>query len=121
MFLHADSEDSDHTGQMLRMIRVFDGRTGQFVGFVMRRLKYFANSFIKTHVIVAVIIINLVSIQLGQYQGSMCIKFMKQRLIHQNRVRGFKRYKDTLTTTMLMICTKSLSNLPYHKCVLSLR
>ena len=32
MFLHADSKDSDQTG-------VFTGRTGHFVGFVVRRLK----------------------------------------------------------------------------------
>ena len=38
-FLYADSEDSDQTGQMPRLIWVFDGRTCHFVGFVMRRLK----------------------------------------------------------------------------------
>ena len=38
MFLHADSEDSDQTGQMPRLIWVFAGRKGHFVGFVMRRL-----------------------------------------------------------------------------------
>ena len=37
-FLHADSEDSDQTGRMLRLIWVFAGRTGHFVGFVIRRL-----------------------------------------------------------------------------------
>ena len=35
MLPHADSEDSDPTGQMPRLIRVFAGRTGDFVGFVM--------------------------------------------------------------------------------------
>ena len=44
MFLHADSEDSDQTGQMPRLIRVFAGHTGHFVGFVKRRLKYFQTS-----------------------------------------------------------------------------
>ena len=39
-FLHADSEDSDQTGRMTRLIRVFAGRTCRFVGFVMRRLIY---------------------------------------------------------------------------------
>ena len=34
-FLHADSEDSDQTGRMPRLIRVFAGRTGHFVSFVM--------------------------------------------------------------------------------------
>ena len=34
----AYSKDSDQTGQMPRLIWVFAGRTGQFVGFVMRRL-----------------------------------------------------------------------------------
>ena len=39
-FLHADSEDSDQTGRMPRLIWVFAGRTCHFVGFVMRRLNY---------------------------------------------------------------------------------
>ena len=37
-FLHADSEDSDHTGRMPRLIWVFTGRTCHFVGFITRRL-----------------------------------------------------------------------------------
>ena len=37
--LHADSECSDQTGRMPRLIWVFNGRTCHFVGFVMRRLK----------------------------------------------------------------------------------
>ena len=36
-FLHADSEDSDQTGRMPRLIWVFAGRTGHFDGFVMTR------------------------------------------------------------------------------------
>ena len=40
VFLHADNEDSDQTGQMPRLIWVFAGRTGHFVGFVMRQLKW---------------------------------------------------------------------------------
>ena len=39
MLLHADSEDSNQTGWMPRLIRVFAGHKGNFVGFVMRRLK----------------------------------------------------------------------------------
>ena len=39
-FLHADSEDSDQTGRMPRLIWVFAGRTCHFVGFVIRRLNY---------------------------------------------------------------------------------
>ena len=38
MFLHADSEDSDQTVRMPRLIWVHAGCTGHFVGFVMRRL-----------------------------------------------------------------------------------
>ena len=37
-FLHADGEDSDQTGRMPRLIRVFAGRTGHLVGFVVHRL-----------------------------------------------------------------------------------
>ena len=36
--LHADSEDSGQTGRMPRMICVFAGRTGHYIGFVMLRL-----------------------------------------------------------------------------------
>ena len=36
--LHADSEDSDQTGRMPRLICVFVGRTCHFVGFVMQWL-----------------------------------------------------------------------------------
>ena len=39
-FLQADSEDSDQTGRMPRLIWVFAGRTCHFVGFVMRQLIY---------------------------------------------------------------------------------
>ena len=37
-FLHADSEDSDQTGRMPRLIWVFAGGTCHFVGFVTMRL-----------------------------------------------------------------------------------
>ena len=37
--LHADSEDSDQTGRMPRLIWVFAGRTCHFVGFVTHWLK----------------------------------------------------------------------------------
>ena len=37
-FLHADSEDSDQSGRMPRLIWVFAGRTCRFDGFVMSRL-----------------------------------------------------------------------------------
>ena len=39
-FLHADSEDSDQTRWMPRLIWVFAGRTCHFVGFVMTWLKW---------------------------------------------------------------------------------
>ena len=39
-FLHVNSEDSDQTGRMPRLIWVFVGRTCHFVGLVMRRLNY---------------------------------------------------------------------------------
>ena len=35
---------TDQTGQMPRLVRVFVGRTGHFVGFVMRQLKWFLSS-----------------------------------------------------------------------------
>ena len=41
MFLYVDSEDSDQTGRMPRLIWVFTGRKGHFVGFVMRWLNYY--------------------------------------------------------------------------------
>ena len=38
-FLHADSEDSDHTGRTSRLIWIFAGCTGDFIGFVVLWLK----------------------------------------------------------------------------------
>ena len=38
VFLHADSEDSDKTGRMPRLIWIFAGRICHFVGFVMQWL-----------------------------------------------------------------------------------
>ena len=43
MFLHVDSEDSDQTGRMPRLILVYAGRTGHFVGFVVLQLINKAN------------------------------------------------------------------------------
>ena len=40
-FLHADSDDSDQTRLIPRLIWVFDGRTCHFVGFVMRQLLWY--------------------------------------------------------------------------------
>ena len=37
-YIHADGEDSDQTGRMLRLIWVFTGRTCHFIGFIMLRL-----------------------------------------------------------------------------------
>ena len=39
-FLHADSKDSDQTGQIPRLIWVFAGHTGHFVGFVTMWLNW---------------------------------------------------------------------------------
>ena len=39
-FLHVDSEDSDQTGRMSRLIWVFAGRTATLLVFVMARLKW---------------------------------------------------------------------------------
>ena len=47
-FLHADSKDSDQTGWMPRLIWVFAGRTGHFVGFVMRQLIWICSCLILT-------------------------------------------------------------------------
>ena len=48
-FLHADSEDSDQTGRMPRLIWVFAGRTSHFVGFVMSRLNCWKTKQILTY------------------------------------------------------------------------
>ena len=45
-FLHADSEDSDQTGRMPRLIWVFSECTCHFVGFTMMRLIYFVRKTI---------------------------------------------------------------------------
>ena len=58
-FLHTDSEDSDQTGRMPRLIRVFAGRTMSchFVGFVMRRLKCESTVMIKNISVVGVLLL----------------------------------------------------------------
>ena len=43
ILLNADSEDSDQTGRMVRLIWVFAGCTEHLVGFVIRRLIYRTN------------------------------------------------------------------------------
>ena len=51
-FLHADSEDSDQTGRMPRLIRVYAGCACHFVGFVTRRFIWKSGvevSFAKNH------------------------------------------------------------------------
>ena len=48
-FLHAESEDSDQTGRMSRLIWGFAGRTCNFVGFVMRRLICNCLTFLLLH------------------------------------------------------------------------
>ena len=46
-FLHADSKDSDQTGQMPRLIWVFAGCTCHFICFVIRWLNYpFLNTLV---------------------------------------------------------------------------
>ena len=40
MFLHADSEDSDQTGRMPRLIGVFAGCMGDFVGFKEKLIRW---------------------------------------------------------------------------------
>ena len=44
-FLHADSEHSDQTGWMPRLIWVFAGHTCHFVGFVMRRFMFVKKTY----------------------------------------------------------------------------
>ena len=48
--LHADSEDSDQTGWKPRLIWVFAGHKGHFVGFVMRRLTLFCTDLFFLHI-----------------------------------------------------------------------
>ena len=39
MIVNVDSEDSDQTGRMARLIRVFAGCSGHLAGFVVGKLK----------------------------------------------------------------------------------
>ena len=49
MFLHVDSDGSDQTGRMPRLIWVFAVRKGNVIGFDMRRLKFQHTSDKKYH------------------------------------------------------------------------
>ena len=72
-FLHADSEDSDQTGRMPRLIWVFAGRTCHFVGFVMRGLKL--NATTGTLVFLQTIWFSLIYKKQQNYFGTMYIAF----------------------------------------------
>ena len=47
VLLHVNSEDSDQTGRMHRLIWVFAGCTGHYVGFVMRWFIYNIEYYVK--------------------------------------------------------------------------
>ena len=53
-FLIADSEDSDQTGQMPRLVWVLAGYTGHFVGFVVCRLIHVYNTNVIFFIIVPI-------------------------------------------------------------------
>ena len=44
--LHANSRDTDQTGQMPRLIRVFAGHTYHFAGFVSMWLNYYIHMYV---------------------------------------------------------------------------
>ena len=49
-FLHADTEDSDQTGWMPSLIRVFAERTCHFVGFVVRQIILYVSLIKNRHI-----------------------------------------------------------------------
>ena len=63
-FLHADSKDSDQTGQIHRLIWVFDVRSCHFVGFVMRVLIDSYNLLLLTR---------LAELSIGRYMPITCL------------------------------------------------
>ena len=77
-FLHADNENSDQTG---RMIWVFTGRTCQFVGFFMRRLKYLLqlSQLFKDGSLgnkINVVLVGLILLEGDEVYLSICILFL---------------------------------------------
>ena len=79
-FLHADSEDSDQTGWMTRLIWVFAIAHSHFVGFVMRQLKLNTPGVgWETHVIYD----NIFDIiKLSKATGMKCFVFLENWQVH---------------------------------------
>ena len=72
-FMHyADSEDSEQTGRMPRLIWVFAGRTGHFVGFVVLRLIWDDTSLTCMPLIVGVNDLFSISVATWQNQQNGC-------------------------------------------------
>ena len=96
-FLHADSEDSDQTGWMPRLIWVFAERTCHFVGFDMRRLISKKNTHTHTHTH----IINCRSIarqELVRPSEEYVSGLMKELLFRQ-----WKRNRKAMTSVLLQL------------------
>ena len=72
-FFHADSEDSDQTGRMPRLIWIFAGRKGHFVGFVMRWLIWFLWFVLSMWLTIPCL--NLKDIQIYRQYGSLLLHF----------------------------------------------
>ena len=108
-FLHSDREDSDQTGQMPRLIRVFAGCTGHFVAFVMLQLicRSLSNKEKKNepaHEIMALFIPSNMHAQPSS--GARCLIFLS----------------DPLSTSILHVRTsKALARLRNAQARLSLR
>ena len=80
-FLHADSEDSDQTGRMPRLIWVFAGRTCHFVGFVT--IKYLSLSYYHTCTV------SVASLQ-HEVPNQVNIPFLRSQSHRQMFLSGFK-------------------------------
>ena len=119
-FLHADSEDSDQTGQMPRLIWVFTGRMCHFVGFVMRQLIYICMFFlINEHKLVELELTWMIlKMNNNTYDNSITVKV---KLAFQSFVNQFKKKH---THNSFICCDDNSANDDFYlgqvmwKCVL---
>ena len=105
-FLHADSEDSVQTGWMPRLIWVFAGRTGYFVGFVMRRLIYTTSTGLKYYKILYEIVELIKGLLLARSKAKLRVHvvcFIEKKLEMYDKNQFEVNYSHRFTSFLFIV------------------
>ena len=122
MLIHADSEDSDQTERIPRLIWVFAGRTGHFVSFVMRRLKWFFVVVLRFNTVNTIMVmlrrsVDLSTLFLGRpLTSTMHLSMFSPRGVGGGRITRrnfFFFFFENLGSNSLPMSHKCVSKLPW--------